>query len=133
MEKIRIRIRGNEMPATLYDTPTAQRILEVLPLEGHVQVWGDEIYFSIPLILDLEPDARQEVHVGELGYWPQGPAVCIFFGPTPASTSEAPKAFSPVNVFGKTDQDARVFKGVPSGAEIHVEPLSPDQRFYPES
>jgi len=124
MKKIRIRIRGNEIPATLYDTPTAQRILEALPLDGRVHVWGDEIYFSIPLILDLEPDARQDVHVGELGYWPHGPAFCIFFGPTPVSTSEAPRAFSPVNVFGKTDQDARVLKGVPGGAEIQVEPLS---------
>ncbi len=124
MEKIRIRIQGNEIPATLYDTPTAQRILEALPLDGRVHIWGDEIYFLIPLVLNLEPDARQEVHVGELGYWPQGPAFCIFFGPTPVSTSEAPRAFSPVNVFGKTDQDARVFKGVPGGAEIRVESLS---------
>ena len=106
--------------AELNDSPTAQAIVEALPLEAEANLWGDEIYFDIPVRLDAEPDARAEVEVGELGYWPVGAAFCIFFGPTPVSVDEKPKAYSPVNIVGRTLEDARVFKKVPQGANIRV-------------
>ena len=34
---------------------------ELLPLEGRANVWGDEIYFDIPLNIALEADARAGV------------------------------------------------------------------------
>jgi hypothetical protein len=70
--------------------------------------------------MDLEPDAREEVEVGDLGYWPTGPAFCIFFGPTPVSTDQKPRAYSPVNIFGRTLQDTRVLKVIGGGAVIRV-------------
>ncbi len=60
------------------------------------------------------------VEVGELGYWPAGPAFCIFFGPTPVSKDEKPRAYSPVNVFGRVLGDATRFKSVPNGAKVTV-------------
>ncbi len=125
MQKIQIALEGKTLTATLFDTPTAGGILKILPVQGRVEVWGEEIYFSIPVKMDLEENAREEVDVGDLGYWPQGPAFCIFFGPTPASTSDRPRAYSPVNVFGTMDQDVRVLKEVQSGAFIRVAPLKP--------
>ena len=104
----------------MLDTPTAYKILEALPLESSANVWGDEIYFDIPLNLAPEPDARAEVEVGDLAYWPAGPAFCIFFGPTPVSTGDQPRAYSPVNVFGRVLGDATQFKGVSSGAAVKV-------------
>lgn len=104
----------------LADTPTADAIWNALPIEGSANVWGDEIYFDIPLTLDLEPDAREDVEIGDLGYWPVGPAFCIFFGQTPVSTNEKPRAASAVNVFGRVTGDATVLKPVSQGATVWV-------------
>lgn len=69
---------------------TARQLWTVLPLAGTANTWGDEVYFEVPVIAELEPDARVEVDVGELGYWPVGHALCVFFRPTPVSRDERP-------------------------------------------
>lgn len=120
MAKINISVENISVEAEMLDTPTAGQILEALPLESAAHVWGDEIYFDIPLSLDPEPDARADVAVGDLAYWPAGPAFCIFFGPTPVSPGDQPRAYSPVNVFGRVIGDAKRFKGVSSGAKVKV-------------
>ncbi len=120
MPKIMIEVENISMEAELLDTPTAQEILQALPIEGSVNVWGDEIYFDIPLTIDQEPEASQDVAVGDLGYWPAGPAFCIFFGPTPVSSGDQPRAYSPVNVFGRVLGDPQLFKSVPGGATITI-------------
>ena len=120
MDIIRISIGNVSVEAEMLDTPTAGKILEALPLESAANVWGDEIYFEIPLTLESEPEARADVEVGDLAYWPAGPAFCIFFGPTPVSTGDQPRAYSPVNVFGRVIGDAKPFKGVSSGARVKV-------------
>jgi len=120
MRKITISVENLSIAAEMFDTPTAQRILEALPLESTVNVWGDEIYFDIPLNLDQESDARADVEMGDLAYWPDGPAFCVFFGPTPVSTGDQPRAYSPVNVFGRVIGDVKQLKTVSSGAAIKV-------------
>lgn len=120
MSNITITVADITLEAELNDSPTARKIAEMLPIEGRANVWGDEIYFDIPLNLDTGADARADVAVGELGYWPAGPAFCIFYGPTPVSTDAEPRAYSPVNVFGKIIGDARQLKGVPGGAAVKV-------------
>lgn len=109
------------MEAELNDTPTARRIWEELPIVGRANTWGDEIYFKIPVAVDEAPDARAEVEVGELGYWPTGEAFCIFFGPTPASTDDAPRAASPVNVVGRVLGDPTKFGRVTAGSTVTLE------------
>jgi len=120
MNVINISVESITMKAEIYDTPTGQAICSALPLESTASLWGDEIYFDIPVMLDLEPDAREIVEVGNLGYWPMGPAFCIFFGPTPVSQGNAPRAYSPVNVFGKIIGNATIFRQVSSGSSIRV-------------
>ena len=120
MSNITITVEDIVLDAELNDTLTAEKILELMPIEGRANVWGDEIYFDIGLRLDLESNARAEVKVGELGYWPMGPAFCIFYGPTPVSTDDRPRAYSPVNVFGKILGDATRLKGVKNGATVRV-------------
>ena len=124
MAKINISAGNISLEAEILDTPTASKILETLPLESSANVWGDEIYFDIPLRLEQEPDARADVEVGDLAYWPAGPAFCIFFGPTPVSTGDQPRAYSPVNVFGRVLGDARQFKGISSGTAVMVTKVS---------
>ena len=120
MAKIKISVGHVSLEAEMLDTPTASKILEALPFEGSANVWGDEIYFDIPLNLEQEPDARADVEVGDLAYWPAGPAFCIFFGPTPVSTGDQPRAYSPVNVFGRVSGDTAKFKTISAGAVIKV-------------
>ena len=118
-KKIRITAGAIEAEAELNNTSTAQAIWEALPVKGRGNLWGDEIYFSIPLRLKLE--AGQElVSIGDLGYWPDGNAFCIFFGPTPVSQGDEIRPASPVTVFGKVIGDATVFKKVAAGTKITV-------------
>jgi hypothetical protein len=106
--------------AELGPSATAAKILEALPFESTVNTWGNEIYFTIPITMQQEPDARAEVEIGEIAFWPTGKAFCIFFGPTPVSRDEKPRAYSPVNVFGRVLGDATVLKGIKNGAQIRV-------------
>jgi len=117
---IRISAGGISVVADLNDTHTAQRIWESLPFQARGNRWGDEIYFGIPVKMDVEK-GQEVVQAGDLGYWPPGHAFCIFFGPTPASHGEEPRAASPVTVFGRVLGDASVFTQVPDGTEVAVE------------
>ena len=119
-----IRITAGEvsLQAELNDTATARAIYEKLPLEAAGNRWGEEIYFSIPVQAELAENARTEMEVGELAYWPPGAAFCIFFGPTPASTGKTPCAASPVNPIGRVSGDVESLKSVGDGTIVRVEP-----------
>jgi len=122
----RIRIRANtiEVTAELNNTKTAEAIWEALPIRSQVSLWGEEIYFSIPIHLELE-NGQELVDIGDLGYWPPGSAFCIFFGPTPTSRGEEIRPASPISVFGKIVGDAKVLSQIKQGAEITVEREQP--------
>ncbi len=128
MRTITITAGQVSLSAELNDNPTARQIWAALPLEGGANVWGDEIYFEIPVVAGQEPDARAEMAVGELAYWPAGHAFCIFFGPTPVSTSDQPRAYSPVNVFGRVLGNPQLFKGVAGGAIIKITAIEASTR-----
>jgi hypothetical protein len=118
--RITITSGGVSMDADVFDTETAALVLAAVPITGRVNRWGEEIYFSIPVEAAREADARDVVETGELGYWPDGNAFCIFFGKTPASRGDEIRAASPVNVFGRVDGDATRFTSVKDGEEIVV-------------
>ena len=120
MNIITISAGNVSLTAELSERPTAQQIWQALPIEGEANRWGDEIYFEIPVRAGQEPDAREQVEVGELGYWPVGHAFCIFFGPTPVSTDERPRAYSPVNILGRVTGDATRFRAVKDGARVQI-------------
>jgi len=121
MKRLVITAGNISLPAELNDSPTARQVWEALPLEGTASTWGDEIYFAIPVVAAEEPEARADVAVGELGYWPPGHAFCIFFGPTPASSGPAPRAYSPVNVLGRVLGDATRLRAVRPGTRVRLE------------
>ena len=105
----------------LYESPTAALIWEALPIEGEAHRWGDEIYFSIPVAAELDDTAREVVKLGDLGYWPQGQALCIFFGPTPVSQSGEIRPASAVNIVGKITGDPHDFKKATEGVTVRLE------------
>ena len=117
---IRIEADGVRLYAILDATPTATAVWEVLPLAGQVQVWGEEVYFNIDLRLPAGKEARTAVKVGEIGFWPDGPAIALFFGKTPMSGGDEPVAASPVNVFGRITGDARRLGRVRAGSKIRL-------------
>jgi hypothetical protein len=119
--RVRIRAGDVECEAELNDSTTARAIARALPIDGRAKTWGEEIYFEIPVAADEASDARQDMEVGELAYWPPGSAFCIFFGRTPASTGEGPRAASNVNPVGRVVGDARSFSSVENGASVRIE------------
>jgi hypothetical protein len=120
-KKIRILISDLRVEAELNESRTSQMIWEALPLEAKINLWGEEIYFSIPVETGLEVGSREVVSAGELGYWPTGHALCIFFGPTPASRGDEIRAASAVNVIGKVLSDPKAFLKVKDGVKIRFE------------
>lgn len=118
---IRITAGTFVLDGELNGSQTAELVYEALPIQGAAQRWGEEIYFEIPVNVDEAADARDTLEVGELAYWPPGRAFCIFFGPTPASTADEPRAASAVNPVGRIDGDASVLTNVPNGTEITIE------------
>ena len=121
MQKITITVGEVKLDAELINTPTAQKVWDALPITGAANVWGDEIYFQIPVSAPQEADAREEVDIGTLAYWPVGKAFCIFFGPTPVSRGSQPRAYSPVNILGKVIGNAKILSGVSSGTQVIIE------------
>ncbi len=87
---------------------TCKSIWENLPFKLNLSRWGEELYGEIPVSID-EENSQVDCEVGDIGYWPDGKGFCIFFGPTPASKDDKPKAASPVNIFAKIEGDAKVF------------------------
>jgi len=121
MHEIRVATDKIEMLATLNESDTAERIWDALPIESTVNTWGQEIYFSVPVQCDLGLEARDRMEIGEVAYWPTGSAFCIFFGRTPASKGDEPRAASPVNPIGRCEGDIKVFRQIREGHAIRVE------------
>jgi hypothetical protein len=123
--RIGIETGGISLIAKLKENETTSLIVAALPFEGQANRWGQEIYFAIPVEVAEAADARQDMQVGELGYWPPGKAFCIFFGPTPASDSKTPRAASNVNPFGMIEGDATTLSSVSTGEMIKLSILEP--------
>jgi len=121
VKQIRIILGDLVLDAHLNDGPTARKVWEALPIETSFNTWGDEIYFSIPVEAELEKDAQEVVESGDLGYWPSGNALCIFFGLTPISTEGEIRPASAVNMIGKITGDATRLKERLSQKLIRVE------------
>ena len=107
--EIRISVGEVEATARLGDTGTAEKVLGILPFSSSVNVWGDEVYFEVPVDTGLE-DGRDLVDLGDIAYWPQGKALCIFFGKTPIGEGDEIRPISPVSVVGRVDGDQETFR-----------------------
>jgi hypothetical protein len=124
MRQIIITVGKARFQAELNNTATALAILEALPMEARANRWGGEIYFSIPVEVDLEAGARDVLQAGEIGYWPPGNAFCIFFGRTPASQGEEIRAASAVNIVGRIAGSLDDLWNVPDGAKVSLRAVS---------
>ncbi|MBE0518945.1 MAG: hypothetical protein IH630_06965 [Thermoplasmata archaeon] len=113
---LKIRVREDA-------TPTTEALLSALPFEGCASRWGDEVYFGAPFHTLLEEDARADMDVGEVAYWPDGDALALFFGKTPASIDDRPRAYSKCNVVGRMVSDPTILGAVRPGTRIRLSRL----------
>jgi hypothetical protein len=125
MPRIKLTLGPVELVADLRDTPTAKAILDALPLRSRAQTWGEEVYFSMPVSVDLEADARDLVKPGELAFWVEGDCIAIGFGPTPLSVGEEIRLADRTNIWADTPDDVRRLSAVKASDAVLVEALDP--------
>jgi len=118
---IKIVIGNITLRGEMTDTACAIQIIDKLPIDAIPDEWGDELYFSIPVKASLDETATTKVKIGDIGYWPPGNAMAIFFGKTPMSTGADPVPASSVNLVGRILGDATVLKQAKSAARIRIE------------
>lgn len=121
MSEVVIQAGEVSVRVALMDTPTSRAIEAALPIQSQAQTWGDEVYFSVPVSVDREADAREVVEAGEIAYWPDGEAIAMGFGPTPISRGDEIRLASPCNIWGRALDDVRLLASVPAGARITVD------------
>ena len=116
MNRMRVSVgeAGVDLVVALNDSATAAELWEALPIESPAQVWGEEVYFTVPISRGPE-DPKARVELGAVGYWPPGSAVCLFFGQQPVS---------PVNIVGSVEGDPSVLTDVREGLAVRLQQVA---------
>lgn len=124
MRKIRITAGSVTIRAELLDTPTADAIYQTLPIHSSANTWGEEVYFSTPVDVPRESDARDVVQAGELAFWVEGNSIAIGFGRTPISRGVEIRLAARTNIWAKALDDVKQLRAVKDGDAITVEAIS---------
>jgi len=94
MTKMHLRTRGGDFIVELDDSPLSDELWLSLPYETSLNMWGDEIYFEVPVQTKVKGETKV-LEVGDVAFWPEAKALCLFFGPTPLSTEDG----KPISAF----------------------------------
>ncbi|AWB28704.1 hypothetical protein HARCEL1_10360 [Halococcoides cellulosivorans] len=97
MADLTVQVADHDLDADWVDQNAALRdaLAAASPVGGRATRWGAELYVGVPL--DAEAAATATiVDPGTVAYWPTGDALCLFWGPTPASDDDRPQAAGPV-------------------------------------
>lgn len=115
-----ITIGTTTFPVELYDTQATKSLRSHLPQTIRMHSWGNEYYGELSGRIDTTGDTMCDVfEVGEVALWPAGNALCIFFGPTPASIGDEPRMASDGVPLGKIIGDISALKKL-KGSLGHV-------------
>jgi hypothetical protein len=118
---VTITVQDLILRAELFDTPCARAVAGILPITARPNAWGDEFSFEVPVVCDAYATATTSVTVGDIGYWPPGRALAIFFGPTPLSSGADPVPASEVNIVGRVAGDAALLRRSKGAGMIRIE------------
>ena len=94
-KKIYIRLDCSWSPETV------KKIVMNLPIKTYMNQWGEELYSDDTKIDVKYENPKKEVEIFDVAFWPEGRAICLFFGPTPISKIGKILPYSPVNVIGR--------------------------------
>lgn len=120
MKEVVITAGTVSLRVELLETPTAEAVWNALPIRGQAQTWGEEVYFSTPISIDPEDDAREVVEAGEIAFWPEGDAIAIGYGRTPISRGDEIRLASACNIWGKAIDDVKAMAAVKAGETVEV-------------
>ncbi len=123
MTELRLMSGDLEIKLELLDTPTARAILEAVPISSRVQTWGDEVYFEVPVQVDLEDDAKDVVEAGEIAFWVEGNCIAIGYGPTPISQGNEIRLAARTNIWAQACDDVTILRALNPGDRIIVEKI----------
>jgi uncharacterized protein len=100
-----------------------EAILDNLPIEVKINRWGDELYTDKTPIVAGEENAQPVVNELDVAYWPEGNALCLFYGPTPISKSpDEILPYSPVNIVGKIITRDDILDEFKDGSTVVIKP-----------
>jgi hypothetical protein len=106
--------------ARLQDTPTAQALIDALPIDSTASTWGEEVYFATPVSVKLETSAREVVDPGTVCFWVQGNSLALPYGRTPASHEDECRLVTRVNVLGEIEGDPRQLDDIQDRDAVRV-------------
>jgi len=105
----------------LNDGKAAGQLASALPLTVDMVRWGGGEYYGTLGVAIASGEKRRDVFaVGEIALWPEGNALCIFFGPTPASRGNEPRMASPGIPLGRVVSGAGAFELLGPSLRVRV-------------
>ena len=123
MKKIILKFKDKELILNLRETPTANIIYDSLPFSSIVKKWGEEIYFEIPVNIELEYNARSVVEFGEIAFWNGGSAIAIGYGKTPISKENEIRLIAPCNIWADSNFEKSYIEKIKENEIVKLEKL----------
>jgi len=127
--QVTLEFSGFGVPIELDDSKspkTVKAIIESLPIRVTINRWGDELYTDQTQVKAKEENAQSAVSLYDVAYWPEGSALCFFYGPTPVSKDNKILPYSQVNIIGRIAvKPADVQEFLKRIEKLHIEKKAP--------
>ncbi len=123
--QIKITSNDTELTGRIDHDEFAEKLAPHLPVSTTASTYGEEVYFDLPVEMDVEDDATDVVDPGTITFWCEGTAMAIPYGPTPSSHEDECRLAADVNILGELDGDPDRLDNISAGDPISVEEISP--------
>lgn len=117
---VKVKPYGRAKGRLSFENPiTTQKIMESVPLSGKVNLFKNGLYLETNLNIPIE-NPKRKVKRGDIAFWPERSAVCIFFGKPSIKSFSAP---GNVNIFGKIKKNIEILENIEPGKIITIDRL----------